>query len=96
MKKIFYSLKNSTKLSKLNNRSSIFCIGHNHVFYKLIFIIFIMLSILLSLGNVSLAAYPKLVNKLISAFEDIKIYIVAIATPIATVAIRFWFLNAKI
>ena len=65
------------------------------IFYNLMFILFIMIVILFSFGNISLAAYPKLVNKLISAFENIKSYIVAIATPIAAVAIGSGFLMQK-
>lgn len=64
-------------------------------FYKTLFIIFIIISILFSLNCISFAAYPKLVSKLISAFEDIKSYIVAIATPIAAVAIGSGFLMQK-
>ena len=60
------------------------------------FILFIAIAILFAFSFPVYGAYPKLINKLISAFENIKSYIVAIATPIATVAIRFWFLNAKI
>ena len=66
------------------------------IFYYSLFIIFITLCLIFSLGMPSFAAYPKLVNKIISAFNDIKSYIIAIATPIAAVAIRFWFPNAKI
>lgn len=65
------------------------------IFYYILFVLFITLSILFSLGNVSFAAYPKLVSKLISAFEDIKSYIIAIATPIAAVAIGSGFLMQK-
>ena len=65
------------------------------IFYNILFIIFISFSILFSLNNISFAAYPKLVSKLISAFEDIKSYIIAIATPIAAVAIGSGFLMQK-
>ena len=43
----------------------------------------------------SFAAYPKLVKKIIEAFESIQSYIVAIATPVAAVAIGSGFLMQK-
>lgn len=63
--------------------------------YYNLFILFIAISIIFSLGNYSFAGYPKLINKLISAFDNIKSYIVAIATPIAAVAIGSGFLMQK-
>lgn len=63
--------------------------------YYTLFIIFIALFIVLFYGNLSFAGYPKLVSKLISAFENIEKYIVAISTPIAAVAIGSGFLMQK-
>lgn len=63
--------------------------------YYTLFILLIALSIIFAYGFPCFGAYPKLVNKLISAFEDIKSYIVAIATPIAAVAIGSGFLIQK-
>lgn len=65
------------------------------IFYYTLFILLIVASILFSSYSLSFAAYPKLVNKLISAFENIKSYIIAIATPIAAVAIGSGFLMQK-
>lgn len=50
------------------------------------FILFIIL--LFSFSSLSLAAYPKLVSKLINGFETIKEWIIKIATPAAAVAVR--------
>lgn len=65
------------------------------IFYYGLFITFISLVILFSLSTYSFASYPKLVNKIISAFNNIKSYIIAIATPIAAVAIGSGFLMQK-
>lgn len=64
-------------------------------FYYSLFILLVTLSIIFSFSTLSFAAYPKLINKLISAFENIKSYIIAIATPIAAVAIGSGFLIQK-
>lgn len=63
--------------------------------YYTLFIILISISIIFSFSIYSFAGYPKLINKLISAFENIKSYIIAIATPIAAVAIGSGFLMQK-
>lgn len=65
------------------------------IFYYLLFIIVLAIIIVFSFMMPSFGAYPKLVSKLISAFNDIKSYIVAIATPIAAVAIGSGFLMQK-
>ena len=65
------------------------------IIYYILFILFIATVLIFSLGTDAFAAYPKLISKLISAFEDIKKYIVAIATPIAAVAIGSGFLMQK-
>ena len=59
------------------------------------FILFIAITILFAFSFPVYGAYPKLINKLISAFENIKSYIIAIATPIAAVAIGSGFLIQK-
>lgn len=51
------------------------------------FILFIIL--LFSFSSLNLAAYPKLVSKLINGFEAIKEWIIKIATPAAAVAVRY-------
>lgn len=66
------------------------------IFYYTLFILSIAFCIVFCLSSVSQAGYPKLVNKIVSAFENIKDYIIAIATPIAAVAIRLRFSYAKI
>ncbi len=63
--------------------------------YYSLFTAFIALSIIFSFSTYSFAGYPKLISKLIDAFDDIKSYIVAIATPIAAVAIGSGFLMQK-
>lgn len=65
------------------------------IFYYFLFILLLSFSIIFSFAIPSFCAYPKLINKLISAFNDIKSYIVAIATPIAAVAIGSGFLMQK-
>ena len=64
-------------------------------FKNALFVVFVAVSILFSWGVPCFAGYPKLISKLISAFNDIKDYIVAIATPIAAVAIGSGFLMQK-
>lgn len=65
------------------------------IFYYTLFTLFIASVIFLTFSSFSFAGYPKLVNKIIDAFEDIKSYLVAIATPIAAVAIGSGFLMQK-
>ena len=63
--------------------------------YYFLFILFIFIIFLFSFYSFSFAAYPKLVNKIIDVFENIQSYIVAIATPVAAVAIGSGFLMQK-
>ena len=63
--------------------------------YYSLFILFIFIIFLFSFYSFSFAAYPKLVNKIIDVFENIQSYIVAIATPVAAVAIGSGFLMQK-
>lgn len=65
------------------------------VLYYFLFILAIFLCILFSFSNICLAGYPKLVNNIISAFEKVEKYIVAIATPAAAVSIGCGFLMQK-
>ena len=65
------------------------------ILYKTIYILFITLILSFSICNFSFAGYPKLVNKLLEAFDKIKHYLVAIATPSAAVAIASGFLMQK-
>lgn len=51
------------------------------------FIIFFTLILLLSQGSSSLAATPKIVNKLNNAFEDIESWLLKLSTPAAAVAV---------
>ena len=61
---------------------------------NLIFILFIIF--LFTFSNSGFCAYPKLVSKLSSGFEQIKTWIIKIATPAAAVAVRFWSFYEKI
>lgn len=63
-------------------------------FIYILFILFIIFILVLS--NYSFAAYPKLVSKLINGFEQIKTWLIKIATPAAAVAVRKWYFYQKI
>ena len=65
------------------------------IFYKILFIILISFSIIFSLNTFTFAGYPKLVSMLLEAFDKIKGYLVAIATPVAAVSIASGFLMQK-
>lgn len=64
-------------------------------FYYILFIIFLSIIVIITYYSISFAAYPKIVNKITSAFEKIKSYIVEIATPAAAVAIGAGFMMQK-
>ena len=49
----------------------------------ILFIIFLVVS-----STFSFSAYPKLVSKLASGFEQVKTWIIKISTPAAAVAVR--------
>ena len=66
-----------------------------NLLYRLIYILIITIILSFTLTNLSFAGYPKLVNKLLDAFDKIKNYLVAIATPTAAVAIASGFLMQK-
>lgn len=63
--------------------------------YVLCFILILSFIFIFSFSRYSYGAYPKLVNKLVSAFEKIESYIVAVSTPAAAVAIGAGFLMQK-
>ena len=63
--------------------------------YYFLFIFLLFIIFFFSLSSISYSAYPKLVNKLVSAFEKIESYIIAIATPSAAVALGAGFLMQK-
>lgn len=65
-------------------------------FYYTLFTLAIFLCILFSFSGTCYAGYPKLVKNIMSAFEKVKDYIVAIATPAAAVSIGCRFFNAKV
>ena len=56
-------------------------------FYFLNFIIFFYFIFFFFLPSFSFGAYPKLVSTMIDAFEDIKTWLIAIATPAVAVAV---------
>lgn len=63
--------------------------------YLSFFTLILLLIFLIYFSTFSFGAYPKLVSRLTSAFDKIKSYIVAIATPAAAVAIGSGFLMQK-
>ena len=66
-------------------------------FSFLIYLISILFIILLfTFSDSCFSAYPKLVSKLSSGFEQIKTWIIKISTPAAAVAVRFWSFYEKI
>lgn len=65
-------------------------------FYYSLFIFCIFLCVLFSFSSTCFAGYPKLVSTIISAFDKVKDYIVAISTPAAAVSIGCRFFNAKV
>lgn len=64
--------------------------------YYCLFVISLSFCFLFSFSNTCFASYPKLVSNIVSAFEKVESYIVAIATPAAAVSIGCRFSNAKI
>lgn len=63
--------------------------------YYILFTITLFFILFLSFSTYSYGAYPKLVSKLIDAFDKIESYIIAIATPVAAVSIGAGFLMQK-
>ena len=68
---------------------------NSRLFYHVLFITILSFIILFTYNSICFAAYPKLVNKITSAFEKMKSYIIQIATPAAAVAIGTGFLMQK-
>jgi len=66
-----------------------------NIYKKIISILFLSIIIIFSFYSNTFAAYPKLVNTLLKAFSDMKGYLIAIATPVAAVAIASGFLMQK-
>ena len=66
----------------------------NLFYINIIFILFI--AFLFVFSTQCFCAYPKLVSKLINGFEQIKTWIIKIATPAAAVAVRKWCFYEKI
>ena len=64
-------------------------------FYYFLFILNISIIFLFSLPSSCFALYPKMVSKIITAFEKIQSYIVGISTPLAAVSIGCGFLMQK-
>ena len=56
--------------------------------YKIYYILFIFIMFLFTYSIPSFAAYPRLISTLITAFEEIKNWIIAISTPAVAVAVR--------
>lgn len=63
--------------------------------YYILFTIILFITLLFSFSTFSFGGYPKLVNKLVSAFNKIETYIIAIATPAAAISIGAGFLMQK-
>ena len=65
------------------------------IMFNLFYILLMSLIIIFSLNLEIFAGYPKLVSKLLDAFNNIKSYLVAMATPVAAIAIASGFLMQK-
>lgn len=65
------------------------------IFFNFIIIIFFSFLFLFFFDIPVFAAYPKLISKIIDAFDKVKSYIVGIATPAAAVSIGCGFLMQK-
>lgn len=59
----------------------------NKKWFFVLFVLVLVSIFCFCLGNVSLAATPKIVNKLSSAFEDIESWLLKLSTPAAAVAV---------
>lgn len=64
-------------------------------FYYFLFILNIFIIFLFVFSSPCFAAYPKMVSKIISAFEKVQSYIIAISTPSVAVCIGSGFLMQK-
>lgn len=72
-----------------------FTIKSKKIYYSM-FICIISMCFLFSFSGTCFASYPKLVSNIVSAFEKVENYIVAIATPAAAVSIGCRFSYAEI
>ena len=64
--------------------------------YKIFYVLFLAFIFTFSFSLKSYAAYPKLISTMIGAFEDIKEWLIAVATPAVAVAVRHWCFYEKI
>ena len=65
------------------------------IIFNIFYILFISIIIIFSFNSNVFAAYPKLISTLLNAFNNIKSYLVAMATPVAAIAIASGFLMQK-
>lgn len=63
--------------------------------YYILFTIILSIILLFSFSTFCFGAYPKLVSRIIDAFDKIESYIIAIATPAAAISIGAGFLMQK-
>lgn len=63
--------------------------------YYILFTIILFIILLFSFSTFCFGAYPKLVSRIIDAFDKIESYIIAIATPAAAISIGAGFLMQK-
>ena len=56
--------------------------------YLIFYILFLSIIFIFTLSNISFGAYPKLIATMFNAFQEIKTWIIRIATPAAAVAVR--------
>lgn len=64
--------------------------------YYIFYILFLFIVFIFAFSSRSFAAYPKLIATLVSAFEEIKGWIIAVSTPAVAVAVRNWSVYEKI
>ena len=65
------------------------------LFFYIFNILTISIIIIFSFSLDAFAAYPKLITTILDAFDSIKGYLMAMATPVAAVAIASGFLMQK-
>ena len=66
------------------------------IFFYLFYILFLSIIFIFSFSLKIFGAYPKLVATMMDAFESIKEWLIAIATPAVAVAVRHWSFYEKI
>ena len=57
--------------------------------YLIFYILFLSVVFLFALSNICFGAYPRLIATMFNAFQEIKTWIIRIATPAAAVAVRY-------